>query len=101
MEVANGLIESGWAISFPQRGTQKIQHTVFSKTTKSGTTMRLDFHPGGGIHGDAYWKIYQIKNGKETIIGRIANKDFKKYDKINDSPIMIDEVIINSPKPKK
>ncbi|KFW98542.1 hypothetical protein KP22_21290 [Pectobacterium betavasculorum] len=77
-----------------------MQHTQYVKTTKSGTTYKLDYHPGGSgsqknIHGNDYWKVYRDVNGKDVVYGRIGHGGFKNYDLITDSPVYINGVLMN------
>ncbi|WP_371688410.1 RHS repeat-associated core domain-containing protein [Snodgrassella alvi] len=64
-EVHDYLISKGWNVTKPQaKNPNSIQHTVYVKTTKSGTTYKLDYHPGGSasqpnIYGNDYWKVYK------------------------------------------
>lgn len=78
-----------------------IQHMAYMKTTKSGTTYKLDYHPGGSgtqknIHRNDYWKVYK-STGKtsDEVLGRIGHGDFKNYDLIKESPVYIDGVLMN------
>ena len=60
-QVEAELLKKGFTKSFPQSATPgAIQHTVFTRTTKSGNaTYILDYHPGAttaqtSIHGTPY-----------------------------------------------
>jgi len=91
------LVKAGWTKAMPQANTpNKIQHTVFSKTSSSGAVYTLDFHPGAGngqtsLHSVAYWKIYYQENANaaKTLLGRITTSGFINYDRIKE-PIYID-----------
>ncbi|MBI6550782.1 hypothetical protein H8A87_19425 [Xenorhabdus sp. VLS] len=73
----------------------------YVKTTKSGTTYKLDYHPGGNakqpnIHGNDYWKVYKVNDkGEDVVFGRIGHGDFKNYDLIKDSPVYVDRILVN------
>ena len=101
-EVHDYLISKGWNVTKPQaKNPNSIQHTVYVKTTKSGTTYKLDYHPGGSasqpnIHGNDYWKVYKsIGKGSDEVVGRIGHGKFKNYDRIQDSPVYIDGILMN------
>ncbi|CVC29333.1 Cell wall-associated polypeptide CWBP200 [Serratia marcescens] len=95
------LTSRGWAKHYPQAGRpEAIQHTQYVRTTKSGATYKLDYHPGGNasqpnIHGNDYWKVYKVENGEDVVFGRIGHGEFKNYDLIKDSPVYVDGVIKN------
>ncbi|WP_230675286.1 hypothetical protein [Yersinia pseudotuberculosis] len=95
------LTSRGWTKHYPQAGRPNaIQHTQYVRTTKSGATYKLDYHPGGNvsqpnIHGNDYWKIYKVKNGEDVVFGRIGYGEFKNHDLIKDSPIYIDGTLKN------
>ncbi|WP_407268871.1 RHS repeat domain-containing protein [Tenacibaculum maritimum] len=95
------LIKQGWTKSNPQAAfPDKIQHTVFTRTTKSGDTYILDYHPGAvapqsNIHKTDYWKVYKIEKGQDVIYGRVGPKGFENFDKITDSPVFVDKVLMN------
>ena len=101
-DVHDHLTSKGWAITRPQAGNDRaIQHIVYVKTTKSGTTYKLDYHPGGSpsqpnIHGNDYWKVYKSTGtGPDEVLGRIGYGSFRNYDLIKDSPVYIDGALIN------
>ena len=100
-DVHDYLTSKGWSRTYPQAGKPgAIQHTQYVKTTKAGTTYKLDYHPGGSgsqknIHGNDYWKVYRDVNGKDVVYGRIGYGGFKNYDLITDSPVYIDGVLMN------
>ncbi|MEC5145417.1 DUF6531 domain-containing protein [Chitinophaga sp. 212800010-3] len=95
------LDKKGWAKSYPQAGDpNKIQHTVFTRTTKAGDTYILDYHPGGSstqpnIHGNDYWKVYKVVDGEKVVYGRIGHEGFSNYDLITDSPVYVNGGIVN------
>ncbi|MTD29424.1 RHS repeat-associated core domain-containing protein, partial [Erwinia sorbitola] len=95
------MTSRGWTRHYPQAGRpDAIQHTQYVRTTKSGATYKLDYHPGGNasqpnIHGNDYWKIYKVNNGEDIVFGRIGHGEFKNYDLIKDSPVYIDGTLIN------
>lgn len=98
IQVESDLITSGWNKTMPQASTpSKIQHTVFSKTSKSGAVYTLDYHPGPSssnnstIHNAPYWKVYyqENSNAPKTLLGRIAPSGFINYDRIKE-PLYID-----------
>ncbi|GMB65890.1 RHS repeat-associated core domain-containing protein [Pectobacterium parmentieri] len=101
-DVHDYLTSKGWEVTHPQsKNINAIQHTVYVKTTKSGTTYKLDYHPGGSgsqknIHGNDYWKVYK-STGKapDEVLGRIGHGGFKNYDLITDSPVYIDGALMN------
>ncbi|MDX5631136.1 MULTISPECIES: hypothetical protein [unclassified Brenneria] len=101
-EVHDYLTSKGWKVTRPQAGNDRsIQHIVYVKTTKSGTTCKLDYHPGGSasqpnIHGNDYWKVYK-STGKspDEVLGRIGHGDFKNHDLIKDSAVYIDGILMN------
>ena len=101
-DVHDYLTSKGWERTYPQAGNKKaIQHIVYVKTTKSGTTYKLDYHPGGNvsqpnIHGNDYWKVYRSpQKGADEVLGRIGHGEFKNYDLIKDSPVYVDGVMMN------
>ncbi|MFP1860119.1 RHS repeat-associated core domain-containing protein, partial [Lonsdalea quercina] len=100
-DVHGYLTSKGWSKTYPQADKPgAIQHIQYVKTTKSGTTYKLDYHPGGSstqpnIHGNDYWKVYRDVNGKDVVYGRIGHGGFKNYDLITDSPVYIDGVLMN------
>ncbi|WP_242688836.1 hypothetical protein [Photorhabdus tasmaniensis] len=96
------LTSRGWEKTYPQAGNPNaIQHVQYVKTTKSGTTYKLDYHPGGNstqpnIHGNDYWKVYRVnKTGENVVLGRIGHGGFKNYDLITDSPVYVDSILKN------
>ena len=100
-DVDTFLSSRGWTKHYPQAGRpDAIQHTQYVRTTKSGATYKLDYHPGGNasqpnIHGNDYWKVYKVKNGEDVVFGRIGYGEFKNYDLIKDSPVYIDGTLRN------
>ncbi|WP_420845705.1 RHS repeat-associated core domain-containing protein [Mixta theicola] len=100
-DVNDYLMSKGWSKTYPQAGKPgAIQHIQYVKTTKSGTTYKLDYHPGGSgsqknIHGNDYWKLYRDVNDKDVVYGRIGHGRFENYDLITDSPVYIDGVLMN------
>ncbi|WPN57916.1 hypothetical protein [Pseudomonas sp. P9_31] len=88
------LLKKGYTKSITNLNTNKTQHTQFTRATKSRNKDVLDYHPGGGGHQSDYWKVY--RNGK--IQGRIGAKRFEKYEKIVNSPVFVDSVLMNAPK---
>ncbi|WP_258166634.1 RHS repeat-associated core domain-containing protein [Pseudomonas poae] len=94
-QVEAALLKKGFTKSITNLNTNKTQHTQFTRVTKSGKNKDvLDYHPGGGLHQASYWKVY--RNGE--VQGRIAPKDFVKYEKIVDSPVYVDGALMNAPK---
>jgi RHS repeat-associated protein len=95
VDLENILTQKGWSksvtnLAFPK----KIQHTIFSKTTKDNVTHILDYHPGGGVHKVGYWKIYKVSpNGEKQVISRISSGEFSNFDKITDSPVFVDGIL--------
>ncbi|OAI59997.1 membrane protein [Ralstonia solanacearum] len=95
------LTSRGWAKTYPQAGNPNaIQHTQYVRSTKSGVTYKLDYHPGGSptqqnIHGNDYWKVYKVVSGEDVVFGRIGHDGFKNYDLIKDSPVYVDGVLVN------
>ena len=95
------LTSKGWTRTYPQANKSgAIQHIQYVKKTKSGTTYKLDYHPGGSpsqpnIHGNDYWKIYREANGSDVVYGRVGYGEFKNYDLITDSPVYIDRILVN------
>jgi hypothetical protein len=87
------LMRKGFSKTTTNVGTQKTQHVQFTRTTKSGNTDVLDYHPGGGLHKGEYWKVY--RNGE--VQGRIGTGDFVRYEKIVDSPVYINGSLMNGP----
>ena len=102
-DVHDHLTSKGWKKTQPQMGNpEKIQHIVYEKTTKAGDTYKLDYHPGSvgaqaNLHGTDYWKVYKRDNGKDVVYGRITPENFVNYDKIVDSPVYINKVLVNAP----
>ena len=95
-EVAGKLQQQGWTMSHPQASfPNKTQHTIFTRTTKHGSTYILDHHPGGGIHQGSYWKVYKIVGGEKVVLGRIADSSFVNFGRIMDSPVYINGGIAN------
>ncbi|WP_137940360.1 RHS repeat-associated core domain-containing protein [Chitinivorax sp. B] len=96
------LTGRGWTKTYPQASNPNaIQHIQYVRTTKAGTTYKLDYHPGGSptqpnVHGNDYWKVYKVgKNGEDVVFGRIGHGEFKNYDMIKDSPVYVDGVLMN------
>ena len=100
-DVDTYLTERGWTKTYPQAGNPNaIQHTQYVRSTKSGATYKLDYHPGGSptqpnIHGNDYWKVYKVVDGEDVVFGRIGHGEFKNYDMIKDSPVYVDGVLVN------
>jgi RHS repeat-associated protein len=101
-EVEAMMLKKGFVKSHPQAAfPDKIQHTRYTRTTKSGSTQILDYHPGGNsaqpnVHGNDYWKVYTLDaSGNEVVNGRIGHSDFKAYDLITDSPVYVDGALMN------
>lgn len=101
-EIDSLLTSKGWTKIYPQAGRpDAIQHIQYVKTTKSGTTYKLDYHPGGNakqpnIHGNDYWKVYRANSkGEDIVYGRIGHGGFENYDLIKDSPVYVDGVLVN------
>ena len=102
VDVDEYLVSRGWTKGYPQGDNPNaIQHIQYVRTTKSGATYKLDYHPGGSpsqpnIHGNDYWKIYKTNaSGKDDVFGRIGYGSFKNYDLIKDSPVYVDNVLMN------
>ncbi len=83
-EIDSLLTSKGWTKIYPQAGRpEAIQHIQYVKTTKSGTTYKLDYHPGGNakqqnIHGNDYWKVYRTNSeGEDIVYGRIGHGGFE------------------------
>jgi hypothetical protein len=85
--IDKGLLKSGWEKSIVSGSENAIEHTVYTKVSKSGKLYTLDYHPGKGIHGGDYWKgSYQkpAKTGfqnKKVDLFRVG-KNLKKIDKL-------------------
>ncbi|MDK1250854.1 RHS repeat-associated core domain-containing protein [Cronobacter sakazakii] len=100
-DVHNILTSKGWTRTYPQANKPgAIQHIQYVKTTKSGTTYKLDYHPGGtpsqpNVHGNDYWKVYREVDGTDVVYGRIGHGEFKNYDLITDSPVYVDGILLN------
>ncbi|RDR49709.1 putative deoxyribonuclease RhsC [Escherichia marmotae] len=101
-EIDSLLTSKGWTKIYPQAGRpDAIQHIQYVKTTKSGATYKLDYHPGGNakqpnIHGNDYWKVYRTNSkGEDVVYGRIGHDGFENYDLIKDSPVYVDGVLVN------
>ncbi|WP_256256707.1 RHS repeat-associated core domain-containing protein, partial [Pseudomonas agarici] len=101
-DVDSYLTARGWIKTYPQAARpDAIQHVQFFRATKSGTTYKLDYHPGSSsaqsnIHGNDYWKIYRTnKFGEDIVLGRIGYGNFKKYDLIKDSPVYVSGNLMN------
>lgn len=86
------LLKKGYTKSITNLNTNKTQHTQFTRATKSGNKDVLDYHPGGGDHQSDYWKVYG------EVQGRIGPKRIEKHEKIVNSPIFVDSVLMNAPK---
>lgn len=86
------LLSKGYTKRITNLNTNKTQHTQFIRTTKRGMTDVLDYHPGGGMHGTSYWKVY--RNGE--VQGRIAPTGFSRYERIVDSPVYVDGTLMNA-----
>ncbi|EMA8639669.1 hypothetical protein U5O47_003886 [Cronobacter malonaticus] len=71
-------------------------HTIYTRTTKNGDIDILDYHFGGpsAVRKSDHWKVY--RNGE--VQGRIGHGDFTNYDRIFDSLVYIDRVLMNEPK---
>ena len=95
------LTNKGFTKSYPQaQNPNAIQHTAYTRTTKSGDTYILDYHPGGGpgqvtTHGTEYWKIYKEVDGSKVVYGRIAPDGFHSFDQITNSPVYVNKVLMN------
>ncbi|MDP9783043.1 RHS repeat-associated core domain-containing protein [Pseudomonas fluorescens] len=101
-DVDGYLTSRGWTKTYPQAGRpDAIQHVQYVRSTKSGATYKLDYHPGGSptqpnIHGNDYWKVYKVnKSGEDVVFGRIGHGDFKNYDLIKDSPVYVNGTLMN------
>ncbi len=102
LDVHDYLTSKGWTATSPQSSNEKaIQHIVYVKKTKAGTTYKLDYHPGGSssqpnLHGNDYWKVYKVAgNGPDEVLGRIGYGDFKNFDLIKESPVYVDGILMN------
>jgi RHS repeat-associated protein len=93
VQVEAMLAKKGFVKTITNAGTNKTQHTQFTRVTKSGAVDVLDYHPGGGLHKGPYWKIY--RNGE--VQGRVGTTGFEKFEKIVDSPVYKDGVLVNGP----
>ncbi|MDR5884263.1 RHS repeat-associated core domain-containing protein, partial [Caballeronia sp. LZ032] len=91
-EVDAFLRSKGYTPSIHKTSANATPHTRYTRTTRNGDVDILDHHPGGGIHGSDYWKVY--RNGE--VQGRIGHGSFSKYDKIYDSPVYVNGVLMNS-----
>ena len=89
------LRQKGFTPSVHRTSPNATPHTRYTRMTKSGNKDVLDYHPGGpnATHKSDYWKVY--RNGE--VQGRIGHGGFTKYDKIVDSPVYVDGVLMNSP----
>ncbi len=101
-EIDSLLTSKGWTKIYPQAGRPEAnQHIQYVKTTKSGTTYKLDYHPGSNakqhnIHGNDYWKIYRTNcEGEDIVYGRIGHGGFENYDIIKDPPVYVDGILVN------
>ncbi|OQR34104.1 type IV secretion protein Rhs [Pseudomonas sp. Bc-h] len=92
-QVENMLLSKGYIKRITNLNTHKTQHIQFFRTTKRGMNDVLDYHPGGGVHGTSYWKIY--RNG--DVQGRIAPSGFSRYERVVDSPVFVDGTLMNGP----
>ncbi|WP_167357738.1 hypothetical protein [Caballeronia temeraria] len=88
------LLKKGYVKDGTNPNSAKTSHTTFTRKTSAGDVDVLDFHPGGGVHGTEYWKIYRNDEPQ----GRIGPIGFKNYDKIFDSPVYVDGVLSNGPR---
>ena len=70
--------------------SNKLSHDIYSRRTKSGDLITLDFNPKGQLHGVPYWKVF--KNGK--LQGRIAPFGFGKCERIK-QPLYINNTLVN------
>ncbi|PIT14826.1 hypothetical protein BGI32_06870 [Snodgrassella alvi] len=94
--IENYLKSKGWKVTYPQSNNPaKTQHVVFEKITKSGEIYHLDYNPSGITHNSDYWKVIKPKDPIETVYGRIGHGGFERYDKIKNSPVYIDGVLMN------
>ncbi|RQT68200.1 hypothetical protein DF045_27795, partial [Burkholderia cepacia] len=93
-DVESFLTDKGFTKSITNQNSPKTSHTLFTRTTGNGDVDVLDFHPGGGVHGSEYWKVY--RNGE--VQGRIGPSEFQNFDRIFDSPVYVDGNLSNSPK---
>lgn len=61
----------------------------------------MDYHTGGSasqpnIHSNDYWKVYKSTGkGPDEVLGRIGHWVFKNYDRIQDSPVYINGMLMN------
>ena len=100
-DVDTMLTNKGFTKSYPQaQNPNAIQHTAYTRTTKSGDTYILDYHPGGGpdqvtTHGTEYWKIYKEVDGSKVVYGRIAPDGFHSFNQITNSPVYANKVLMN------
>ncbi|MDC9753481.1 RHS repeat-associated core domain-containing protein [Proteus mirabilis] len=95
-DVEHYLKSKGWTVTYPQSATPaKTQHVVFVKTTKSGEVYHLDYNSTGKTYGSDYWKVIKPNDLIEKVYGRIGHGNFSHYDKIKNSPVYIDGVLMN------
>lgn len=48
------------------------------------------------IHSNDYWKVYKsTSKGLDEVLGRIGHWEFKNYDRIQDSPVYINGMLMN------
>lgn len=95
-QVHNFLTKKGYTQSIHRTSPNATPHTRYTRTNKNGDFDVLDYHPGGSsaVHKSDYWKVY--RNGE--VQGRIGHGGFTNYDRIFDSPVYIDGILVNAPK---
>ncbi|MDQ0081663.1 RHS repeat-associated protein [Variovorax boronicumulans] len=94
-EVDAFLRQKGYTPSVHQTSPTATPHTRYTRVTKAGSKDVLDYHPGGpnAIHKSDYWKVY--RDGQ--VQGRIGHGGFTNYNKIVDSPVYVDGILMNTP----
>ncbi|ACX86202.1 RHS protein [Pectobacterium parmentieri WPP163] len=95
-QVHDFLNSKGYVKSTHRTSPNATPHTRYTRTTKNGDVDVLDYHPGGNnaVHKSDYWKVYR----NDEVQGRIGHGTFTNYDRINDSPVYVDGILMNIPK---
>ncbi|MGV3068251.1 RHS repeat-associated core domain-containing protein, partial [Proteus mirabilis] len=94
-QVHQFLLKKGYIQSIHRTSPNATPHIRYTGINKSGNIDILDYHPGGNnaVHRSDYWKVY--RDGE--VQGRIGYGKFTNYDRIFDSPVYVDGILVNSP----
>ncbi|MGY4491397.1 RHS repeat-associated core domain-containing protein [Pseudomonas sp. TE3610] len=91
-DLSGHLQSKGWVKSYPYSAEPlKTQHVLFTR----GEYI-LDYNPKGDLHGGPYWKIKKPGDSVDKVYGRIGGAGFQKYDRIKNSPVYAEGVLMNA-----